>query len=507
MKYIVQHPHTMQLLQQWAKDEEIVVAYHYFWNAGTSMQKSQEGLLRTLLVHIIKQCPELFVERLPAIMQKDVLKPMVPWTRRQLFDMIKAFGGARGSGERLCIFIDGLDEYEGEAADLVALISTIAESPHIKVCVSSRPWNVFTRAYHKRTDGQLEVHELTKYDIKRYVNDEMETDDHFRVLRERDEFSCLALVENITNKAQGVFLWVYLVVRSLLRGLKNDDDFKILHRRLDTYPDTLDGYFQRMFDRIENVYRKESSRLLLVAMAAGTLPFWTPYCLELEGEFPDYALAIRTPPTEEDAAMIYRHFEPTGGYISLSGATAIDGPPLLNDKKLDDAAIHTLYSHRYERTPCGRMELIPGLRGNLMRYLDARTADLLEVTPNGIAFIHRTARDFLAASDLSVGLYTHAGSDFDVSLSSARLSVVAAKMRTGRGEFTDTTGSFCRLHQFRRLIKPSNMSAYESLDLNLALGNSDIREKGEDLTVTALLDRSNTDPDKFFCECVECGDF
>lgn len=43
MKYLCSHYRTLALLQRWAGDGKLVVATHFFWNAGTTMQKSQAG--------------------------------------------------------------------------------------------------------------------------------------------------------------------------------------------------------------------------------------------------------------------------------------------------------------------------------------------------------------------------------------------------------------------------------------------------------------------------------
>ena len=45
-------------------------------------------------------------------------------------------------------------------------------------------------------------------------------------------------VKEIVTKANGVFLWIQLVVKSLLNGLKNRDDISDLRQRLEECPQT-----------------------------------------------------------------------------------------------------------------------------------------------------------------------------------------------------------------------------------------------------------------------------
>ncbi|EWZ80145.1 LOW QUALITY PROTEIN: hypothetical protein FOWG_15785 [Fusarium oxysporum f. sp. lycopersici MN25] len=49
MKYLAAHSQTKSLLQVWGKGQRVVTASHFFWNAGTSMQKSISGLFQTIL--------------------------------------------------------------------------------------------------------------------------------------------------------------------------------------------------------------------------------------------------------------------------------------------------------------------------------------------------------------------------------------------------------------------------------------------------------------------------
>ena len=49
MKYLNNHHRVHQALKNWAVDTPIVTASFYFWYNGNALQKTQEGLLRSLL--------------------------------------------------------------------------------------------------------------------------------------------------------------------------------------------------------------------------------------------------------------------------------------------------------------------------------------------------------------------------------------------------------------------------------------------------------------------------
>jgi hypothetical protein len=59
---------------------------------------------------------------------------------------------------KFCLFIDGLDEYQGDYDDLLDLLFQLQQPDHVKSCVSSRP-ETNVRARLKACD-QLRFEEL-----------------------------------------------------------------------------------------------------------------------------------------------------------------------------------------------------------------------------------------------------------------------------------------------------------------------------------------------------------
>ncbi len=62
MKFVADHDQPQRLLERWAAPKKLVVATHYFWTAGTALQKSHRGLFQTLLYDIFRMCPEQIPE-------------------------------------------------------------------------------------------------------------------------------------------------------------------------------------------------------------------------------------------------------------------------------------------------------------------------------------------------------------------------------------------------------------------------------------------------------------
>jgi hypothetical protein len=111
------------------------------------------------------------------------------------------------------------------------------------------------------------LQDFTEDDIRLYVSENLREDQSYQSKKSSDPQYEL-LIEEIVDKAKGVFLWVYLVVRSLLRGLSDDNSIELMRRRLDSFPSDLDAYFNQMMDTIEDIYQGESAHIFQVVVNA-----------------------------------------------------------------------------------------------------------------------------------------------------------------------------------------------------------------------------------------------
>lgn len=66
MKYIYQSPKTRKYLTEWASGTVLRRAGFFFWNSGTKEQRTQAGLLRSLLHDVLQQAPNLIPVVLPS---------------------------------------------------------------------------------------------------------------------------------------------------------------------------------------------------------------------------------------------------------------------------------------------------------------------------------------------------------------------------------------------------------------------------------------------------------
>ena len=59
MNHICNHSRRLELLEEWQPQREVLTPTFFFWSAGNRLQKSVDGLLRSLIYQILKDCRKL----------------------------------------------------------------------------------------------------------------------------------------------------------------------------------------------------------------------------------------------------------------------------------------------------------------------------------------------------------------------------------------------------------------------------------------------------------------
>lgn len=167
---------------------------------------------------------------------------------------------------KLFLFIDGLDEYDGDENEIAKLFQEVSKSANVKCCVSSRPHLVFQDAFANQPGLQLQ--NLTFSDIRQFIENRLGDDERMRRLSMIEPVEVPKLFEEIVTAASGVFLWVELVVASLLRGLGEHDQISDLQARLRALPKGLNDLYTHIILKIDETYQVEASRLFQLIDAA-----------------------------------------------------------------------------------------------------------------------------------------------------------------------------------------------------------------------------------------------
>ena len=265
MKYICLDSRTRKHLTRWAGSGRHIIARFYFWNSGGPFQMSKEGMLRSILSDALTQVPSLTAAVFPARWQRFRLLggDVNSWTLSELISAFELLLQQASNKLKICLFIDGLDEFDGDHSDLNDIIRAAVQHPCIKACLASRPWPVFEDAFS--THPSLMLQHLTYSDIVAYSEEKLRSHPGFLALQRQEPYYASRLIESIAVQSDGVFLWVSLVVRSLMTGLSNSDRISDLQRRLEELPSDLEDLYQKMFDSIEPFYVSRAYQLLSLA--------------------------------------------------------------------------------------------------------------------------------------------------------------------------------------------------------------------------------------------------
>jgi hypothetical protein len=212
------------------------VIYFFFNARGESLEKSLEGLYRSLLHQLFTNVPRV----------QDLLRAARDIKKWPLESLKSLFAEAVMGlvRERLTCLIDALDECpEVEIRELVEFFEELGEAAvdkgiELRVCFSSRhyPHVTMDKCQHMVLDGQ-EGHEQ---DITKYVKNK---------LKARKGKTGEEIRQAVQAKAQGVFMWVVLVVRILNKESDRGSNNAALKRCLDQIPSELHKLFEDILHR------------------------------------------------------------------------------------------------------------------------------------------------------------------------------------------------------------------------------------------------------------------
>lgn len=345
-KYLYQDQQTTELLRAGNWGFKLVKASFFFHHRGTSVQKSFEGLLRSLVSQVIEQEHSLtqrlypiledrfrngvesyltanadhLIKRFPSVdvhgliqkilsaiksteiadspaallnilsnfkasheaedsrkshadqacvsiselldQQKSSAETSV-WDREELELALQNLTNQKQGKLSICIFLDALDEYDGRpelVASFIKRLVSFSGNPDtpsmtkLQILMSSRPLIEFTEEFGKGLG--LQIQDYTTNDIRTVCAARIPQNQFALRLLE-------PLVSDIVDRAEGVFLWVTLVMRDLLAELHRvpQASFESLEQGLrnvlDTLPFELDEFYELIIKRIPKNRRED----------------------------------------------------------------------------------------------------------------------------------------------------------------------------------------------------------------------------------------------------------
>jgi hypothetical protein len=255
------------------------------------------------------------------------------WTFEELWESLQIV--LSDCQVRIALWVDGLDELEGTPVQITEVLRDIGLYRCVKICAASREWPEFGDEYG--SNPLLRIHELTRRDIESFTIGKFESSQGFRQLRAIAPEDAAKLTLDVVQKAQGIFIWVSLVVRSLLDGLTDGAKLSDLQSTLDSLPEDISDLYDNIWAKLLQTSRniQNSSEIFQMTRASiGSLHFLTLWL------------------ADEDKPIDFK-------IKSISNSS----------KK--------------------------GIAEIIKRRLNSRTRGIIEISPDGyVDFLHRTARDW-----------------------------------------------------------------------------------------------------------------
>lgn len=386
MKFIIDNDHTKSLLCGWRSN--VTMLSHFFWKIGSETQNNLKGLLCSLVFNALDGSNDMIdyvLGHFPHASSKNFYHD---WSERELetvFFLILA-----RDGRSFCIFIDGLDEVcnKDRPSRLISLLNKLREHRSVKLCVASRPESSFVRWLNDAKAQSILLEDLTRPEMTKFLQKELQS-----FLSETEISTSLyeKILEGLIEKAQGVFLWIYLATRSLKNGLGNFDSEEMLLSRFDELPDELEKLYADMWRRLNEdnpIYKRTAAKYFRLALQR-----------EPRGSFePD--------PSARESLTSLSLLTLTTSHTSKAEDLLLYGENKINMNDVLSLSRNT--EHEVDTRCAGLLDVRPNpydyLRRTQKRVFNIKdkTEELEEVVPfldREIVFIHRTAHDFLTDTE------------------------------------------------------------------------------------------------------------
>lgn len=260
MKYAIESKEATLSLRSSSRDW-IIVKYFFFelGTPGKPQEKTFSGFLHGILRQLVGEDLELTrlavqcFSTLPydktAALSENVLQKAILLISQQA-----------PSKFNFCVFIDGLDECEGahikQLDFLENWLETAKEFRTIKICLASRSEYPFYNKF-SRNVGCV-IHEFTAKDISMYVTTMLEKamtaewpQSMPGIAVDKSLISSVVDKAGVVDKADGVWIWVYLVVSILIDEIGKSNDIASLAAVLDSLPPTLETLYNNIVKRLE----------------------------------------------------------------------------------------------------------------------------------------------------------------------------------------------------------------------------------------------------------------
>lgn len=295
MQFLTTNPRTQEHLN------ESTNANQPEWKTGSvfvtvreEVRKSWVGILRHVLFQVLTQNPKLIDKVISSLAKgSEQWKPPKPsdyiWTERSLESALVLCKEQSDVPFRFCLFLDGLDEHEGDFGEHCRYLKNLTSSSardagNIKICLACRPEQEFLDAFLESPG--FAIQDYTRNDIQTFAAEPIRTHPRIGELRRHgvSDVDVESLIAEITNKAEGSFLWTRYVTNDIKRHLTSGGDIVSSRQRIELTPPGMDEYFDSILERVDVTLRLKAYIMLEVILRSRAPLTMLQLCLIVQCE-------------------------------------------------------------------------------------------------------------------------------------------------------------------------------------------------------------------------------
>ena len=287
MKYLTENQRTKELVPK-TSIPTILISY-FFYELGNPQEKAFVSLLHAILYRFLKEFHDsnrvssMLIQILEPYMKQNYMtqKREQPWAQEVLQEAIRRIVLKFPINAGVVMFIDGFDECDGSHADQLKFLKEIVESSKgsklsMKICVASRA-EVDIRL-RLSIYPSLAIHQFTDPDISAYVAKRLKA--AWELMASQPDGTTATfdqeLIDNVVRKAEGVFLWVNLVVTQLVMAIEAEAEVGDLHREVARLPEGIEQLYQRIVAKIPQKRLHEAINLLQIVAQTNAHEYLEP---------------------------------------------------------------------------------------------------------------------------------------------------------------------------------------------------------------------------------------
>jgi hypothetical protein len=429
VRFLISSSQTTKLLEVWQSNP--IVISHFLWRPGTAMQQSIKGMLCSILHQLLaKSLPsqELVINR---ILESHLKDSHLDWSTEDLQLALEVV--VRDYEHPICLFLDGVDEVSPNdgVVKLLSVVHQLGQHPSIKICLSSRPEQLILKRL--KVYPHLRMQDLTTSDLESFAQDhlqELQSDNRL------EYYTVQRIRALLVPMAEGVFLWLCLAIKSVVRGLEYGDSMDEIMERIENVRGDLYALYDDMWKRMDGdtaIYRKSAA---------------TFFRLILE---------------KRDVRSICTSYGGEGMSVLelLLATTSLPDQLLRYDRARvpeDDIVCQCRRLEQEVRVRCAGLLDIQPDQDETMQYPE-EYKKLVPYVTGVVRFVHRTAYDFLQDTDKGKEILQHDNS----SISEIRAQIYMAQIslpHIGLSPFGNA-GRLYRVDRLSRLLKNVTIDAHD----------------------------------------------